>query len=231
MSENRCEQCVVRQFNALRALSKQDLLTISEAKQMHKIKKGELLFEQGSRLKGVYCVRSGMTKLSKISVTGKDQIVKLASKGEVLGQRSILNNEPSTLTAKALGDAEVCFIPIDALTSILHKNSDFSVELLRHMAHELDQADEVILSMSQLTARQRMAKILLFLYQLGCDSEGYFTVLLSREELASMTGIATESLIRLLSSFKKEGLIETKGRKIRILNSAELQNIEQDMDS
>jgi len=231
MSESRCEQCIVRQFNALRALSKSDLQSVSEAKQLQKVSKGEALFEQGKRLKGIYCMRSGVTKLSRLSVSGKDQIVKIASRGEVLGRRSILNDQPSTLRAEALDDTEVCYIPFETVDKILKDNPDFAVELLRHMAHELDQADEVIVSMSQLSARQRMAKILLFLFQFGVDQDGFLKIALSRDDMASMAGIATESLIRILSSFKKERLIDSKGRRLKILEPKALKMIEEDMDS
>jgi CRP-like cAMP-binding protein len=216
---DRCEHCIVRQFNAMRAMTKAELKKVSDAKELKQIQKGKPLFTEGERLGGVYCIRSGVSKLSKLSLNGKDQIVKIASKGEVLGQRSLLNKEPSSLSAVALKDVEVCFIPMEAIDGVLANNPDFSVELLRHMAHELNEADDVILNMSQYTVKQRLARILLFLDQYGKDQEGYFSLQLSRDDIASMAGTATESAIRLLSSFKKEGLIKTRGRKIGILDS------------
>ena len=222
---DRCEQCIVRQFNAMRAMTKEELKRISDAKLLKRIDKGDPLFKEGERLGGVYCMRSGVSKLSKLSVNGKDQIVKIASKGEVLGQRSILNKEPSGLSAVAVKDVEVCFIPSEAIDDVINHNPDFAVELLRHMAHELNEADDVILNMSQYSVKQRLARILLFLEQFGTDEEGFLSIMLSRDDLASMAGTATESAIRLLSEFKKTELIATSGRKIRILEAQGLQRI------
>lgn len=81
---DRCEQCIVRQFNAMRAMTKEELKRISDAKLLKRIDKGDPLFKEGERLGGVYCMRSGVSKLSKLSVNGKDQIVKIASKGRFL---------------------------------------------------------------------------------------------------------------------------------------------------
>jgi len=106
-SDNRCENCIIRQFNSLRAMSKDELKQVSDTKITKRIKKGDPLFEEGEKLKGVYCVREGVSKLSKLSANGKDQIVKLATKGEVMGQRSVIAEESANLSAVAVNDMEV----------------------------------------------------------------------------------------------------------------------------
>ena len=155
--DERCENCIVRKFNALRAMSKEELKAVSDSKISRKLKKGEVIFDEGEKLNGVYCVRGGVSKLAKLSSNGKDQIVKLASKGEVLGDRSVIAEESSNLSATAVSDMEVCFIPKEAIVSTLHKNPDFTYEVLRHMAHDLKEADDVIVNMSQKSVKQRIA--------------------------------------------------------------------------
>lgn len=130
-------------------MSKEELKQVSDTKTTKIIKKGESLFEEGDKLNGVYCVRNGVSKLSKLSANGKDQIVKLASKGEVLGQRSVISQEITNLSAVAVNDMEVCFIPKDSITNTLQKNPNFTLEVLRHMAHDLKEADDVIVNISQ----------------------------------------------------------------------------------
>src|SRR5690606_15109736 len=126
--ESRCENCIVRQFNSLRAMSKEELKKVSDSKTTKIIKKGEPLFEEGDKLNGVYCVRDGVSKLSKLSANGKDQIVKLATKGEVLGQRSVIAEEITNLSAVAVSDMEVCFIPKESITHTLQRNPNFTLE-------------------------------------------------------------------------------------------------------
>src|SRR5690606_11932809 len=133
--ESRCENCIVRQFNSLRAMSKEELKKVSDSKTTKIIKKGEPLFEEGDKLNGVYCVRDGVSKLSKLSANGKDQIVKLATKGEVLGQRSVITEEVANLSAIAVNDMQVCFVPKDVIMDSLNKNPNFAVDVLRHIAH------------------------------------------------------------------------------------------------
>lgn len=226
MEEHRCENCIVRKFNALRAMSKEELKAVSDAKITKSLKKGDPLFEEGEKLNGVFCVRAGVSKLSKLSSNGKDQIVKLATKGEVIGQRSVVAEETSNLSAKAVSDMEVCFIPKEAIVSTLHKNPDFTFEVLRHMAHDLREADDVIVNMSQKTVKQRIAEALLYLKtNFGEDSEGFLALVLSREDIANVVGTATESCIRILSEFRSKGYIETSGKRMAISDERKLRDL------
>lgn len=224
--DTRCENCIVRQFNSLRAISKEELKKVSNSKTYKKIKKGEALFEEGEKLDGVYCVRDGVSKLSKLSANGKDQIVKLASKGEVMGQRSVIVGESTNLSAVAVSDMEVCFIPKEIISDTLNTNPNFAVEVLRHMAHDLKEADDVIVNMSQKTVKQRMAEAFLYLDKnYGHDDEGFLKLALSREDYANVVGTATESCIRIISEFKKKGFIKTSGKKIGIIKAKLLQDL------
>ncbi len=224
--ESRCENCIIRQFNSLRAMSKVELKKVSDAKSTRSIKKGMPIFEEGERLAGVFCVREGVSKLSKLSSNGKDQIVKLASKGEVIGQRSVIAEEPANLSAIAINDMDVCFIPKETIIDSLNNNPNFAVEVLRHMAHDLKEADDVIVNMSQKTVPQRVAEALLYLHQnYGEDKDGFLALQLSREDIGNVVGTATESAIRILSDFKKKGLIITSGKRIGIKEEKKLQNL------
>lgn len=220
---SRCENCIIRQFNSLRALSKEELKEVSDSKTTRKIKKGESIFEEGDKLNGVFCVRDGVSKLSKLSANGKDQIVKLATKGEVIGQRSVIAEETTNLSAIAVSDMEVCFIPKESITHTLQKNPNFTLEVLRHMAHDLKEADDVIVNMSQKTVKQRIAEAILYLKNnFGEDAEGFLALTLSREDISNVVGTATESAIRIISEFKKKGFINTSGKKIGIKNERKL---------
>lgn len=191
-----------------------------------KDKKGDALFSEGQKLDGVYCVRNGVSKLSKLSSNGKEQIVKLTNRGEIMGQRSVIAEDYTNLSATAINDMEVCFIPKEIITTTLNTNPYFSLEVLRHMAHDLKEADDVIVNMSQKTVKQRLAEALLYLRQnYGEDESGFLLLTLSRDDYANIVGAATESLIRMLSDFKKKGLIKTEGKKIGIVNDCALKEL------
>lgn len=223
----KCEQCIIKQFNALKSLTKDELIRISSCKTSKTIKKGELIFQEGDMLNGVYCVRDGICKLSKLSENGKDQIVKMVVKGQLLGQRSIISNQSSNLQAVALSDMEVCFIPKHEIVSDLQRNPKFSFDVLQDMARDLKDSDDIIVNMAQKTVKQRLAETLIYIQEnFGENPDGTLSVLLSREDYASIVGTATESAIRVLSQFKKEGLISTIGKFIKIENLNRLKRVE-----
>jgi len=224
---SKCEQCIIREFNSLKALSKEELMRISSCKTTRTIKKGEVIFEEGEMLNGVYCVKDGICKLSKLSANGKDQIVKMVVKGELLGQRSVISEERSNLRAIALNDMEVCFIPKSEILGDLQKNANFSLDVLKHMAHDLKEADDIIVNMAQKSVRQRLAEAIININNsFGTNADGTLSILLSREDFASIVGTATESAIRVLSQFKKEGFISTEGKKIKIEDLEGLKRVE-----
>lgn len=212
---SKCEQCIVREFSSLKALNKDELLKIANCKSSYTIKKGEPIFEEGENVNGIFCVKDGVCKLSKLSPNGKDQIVKLVSKGELLGQRSMISDEPVNLSAIALEDMEVCFIPKSEIMGLFNQNNNFSMNVMRAICGDLKEADDHMVTMAQKTVKERLAETLLYLKEtFGTNDDQSLKTQLSREELASMIGTATESCIRLLSDFNKNGLIEIKGKKI-----------------
>ncbi|MFK7783117.1 Crp/Fnr family transcriptional regulator [Psychroserpens sp.] len=224
---SKCDQCIIRQFNSLKALTKEELVRISGCKTSKIIKKGETIFEEGDSVNGVFCIKDGVCKLSKLSANGKDQIVKLVVKGDLLGQRSLVGDESANLSAVALNDMEVCFIPKSEIMNDLQNNPKFTLDMLQQMAHDLKGSENVIVDMAQKSVKNRLADVLLYLDEhFGVDDEGYLTIALSREDYANIVGTATESAIRILSQFKKEGLISTKGKKIKLEHNEGLKRIE-----
>ncbi|WP_159023820.1 Crp/Fnr family transcriptional regulator [Formosa sp. L2A11] len=222
-----CEQCMVRKLSALKMLKGEEIKNISSCKVTKQIKKGEVIFKEGDMLNGVYCIGSGVCKLTKLTEKGKDQVVKLVIKGELLGQRSVIINQTANLTATALNDMDVCFIPKQEILQDLLKNSEFSFSVLKRMATDLKEAEITIVNMAQKSVRKRLAEIILYLYDnFGVDESKHLKVTLSRDDFASIVGTATESVIRTLSQFKKEGLIKTSGKKIEIMKYEELELME-----
>ena len=223
---SKCEQCIVRQFSSLKALNKEELLRMAECKTSYTIKKGEPIFEEGDVTNGIYCIKDGVCKLSKLSDNGKDQIVKLVKPGELLGQRSMISDEPANLSAVALEDMEVCFIPRSEVMQFFTQNNQFSMNVMRTICDDLKGADDHMVNMAQKTVRQRLAETLIYLEDtFGKNEDGTLRIQLSREELAGMIGTATESCIRLLSELNKSEYIELIGKKIKLLDKNKLKRL------
>lgn len=223
---SKCEQCIVRQFSSLKALNKEELLRMADCKTSYTIKKGDPIFGEGEVTNGIYCVKEGVCKLSKLSDNGKDQIVKLVKPGELLGQRSMISDEPANLSAVALEDMEVCFIPKSEVMQFFTQNNQFSMNVMKTICEDLKGADDHMVNMAQKTVRQRLAETLIYLEEtFGKNEDGSLHIQLSREELAGMIGTATESCIRLLSELNKSDYIELTGKKITLLDKNKLKRL------
>jgi len=225
---SKCEHCIVREFSSLKALNKEELVKMAECKTSVTIKKGGLIFEEGDTINGIYCVKDGICKLTKLSPNGKDHIVKLVKKGELLGQRSLISNEPVNLSAMALEDMEVCFIPKNEIMNFFDSNNQFSMNVMKTICGDLKVADDIMVNLAQKSVKKRLSITLLYLEDtFGKNEDSSLKIQLSRDELASMIGTATESCIRLLSDFNKLGLIELNGKKISILDRIKLKRMDE----
>lgn len=225
---SKCEQCIVRQLSSLKELTRDELIRISHCKISKIIKRGEILFNEGDYVNGVFCIKDGVCKVSKMSENGRDQVIKLIKKGDLLGERSLITGGPANLTARALNDMEICFIPKEEIVRDLKRNNNFTMSMLKELAESLRNADEVIVDMAQKTVKQRLAETLIHLdKKFEKDDEGYIDVYLTREDIANIIGTATESAIRILSDFKKNSLIDFKGKRISILDVRGLERIAQ----
>lgn len=221
-----CRQCIIKRFNALKTLTNEELETFSDHKTSLIIKKGENLMTEGNTINGLYCIKDGKGKLTKLNTNGKEQIIKFIKGGDILGHRSLLSEELVGLNAIALEDMHVCFIPKGDILETIKDNNQFSLNLMKNISHQLNEANTLISQMAQKPVKDRLAETLLHLEEVfGVDNEDFIDVILTREEIANTIGTATESAIRLLSNLKKDGVIDLNGKRIKISNKSALKNI------
>jgi len=221
-----CDKCSLESGSIFKHLTHDEMVILNYEKDFRHYKRGDILYQEGNRISGFFCINSGIIKVFKTGLDGKEQIIRFAKPGDIIAYRSVLSNELACTSAKVIEDCHVCFIPSEILIQFIKSNSTFSLELLRLACHELGEANSFITDIAQKTVRERLAEILLLLVQeFGLDAENYLNISLTREELANIVGTATESVIRLLSEFKSDKLVELTGRKIKILNKKGLEKI------
>ncbi|MFY0252986.1 Crp/Fnr family transcriptional regulator [Chitinophaga sp. 30R24] len=219
-----CQHCKDRFSSIFCKAEACNLEQISAAKVCAVYRKGQVIFHEGAYPFGVYCVNDGKIKLSHSGDDGREQIIRLIRDGDIMGYKALLSNERYTATATALEDSSICFIPKDLFLNILQKDASLSFEMMRILSSELRKAELKITHLAQKPVRERLAETLLFIKETyGLEEDGQtLSVRLSREEIANLVGTATESAIRLLSEFKKDGMIELEGKKIRMLDMPEI---------
>ena len=221
-----CDSCSLESGSIFKYLTPDEVEAVNFEKDFRQYKRGDILYQEGNRISGFFCINSGIIKVFKTGFDGKEQIIRFAKKGDIIAYRSVLSNELACTSAKVIEDCQVCFIPSEILISFIKSNPAYALELLKLACHELGEANSFITDIAQKTVRERLAEILLLLvHDFGLDDEQFLNISLTREELANIVGTATESVIRLLSEFKSDKLVELNGRKIEILNTKGLEKI------
>ena len=189
--------------------------------------KGDVIFNEKERLGGLFCIKKGTCKISKMGSNGREQIIELLTDKTLLGIRSLLNGEMTNLKAIAVTPMKVCYVPKSVFLKTLKTNDDFTVFLCQLLANYIKSTDDKIIDLGQKSVSQRVAKLLLSMENyFEMDEEGFVKIKIRREDMANMIGVATESLIRTLSDFQKNQWIETKGKQLRIVNPRKLTSIE-----
>jgi CRP-like cAMP-binding protein len=186
-----------------------------------------VIFYEGNQPQGLYCISSGKVKIHKLGDDGKEQIVRLAKDGSIIGYRSLLSNENYFATATAIEDTVVCFFPKAVYLNLLLNNSSFSMKTIQMLSSDLKIAEQMITNMAQKHVRERMAETLLLLKEFfGTeDDKATINTILTREDIGSIAGTTTETSIRVLSDFNKNKIIKLNGKKIKIINPKELTRI------
>ena len=220
------KEWVIDATSIFRHLTQDELAQIPLEQEPEFYKRGTIIYSEGQRINGFYCVQKGIIKIYKTGFDGKEQIIRFAKKGDIMGFRSTVSRERACTTAKVLEDAYIYIIHGDTVINFIRHNGNFALELLQIACKELGEANDYITDIAQKTVRERLAEVIIHLKkEFDLDSDKYLQISLTREELANMVGTATESVIRLLSEFKQDGLIEIHGRRIKLLNEKALVKI------
>ncbi|PIF05974.1 MAG: Crp/Fnr family transcriptional regulator [Draconibacterium sp.] len=213
-------------FQLFNKLTEDEFNRLNYDKTCSSYKKGTVIYREGSRLTGFYCVTKGIVKIFKTGIDGKEQIIRFAKRGEIIAYRSLLSQELACTTAKVIEEAVLCHISYQTLLFLIQRNWQFSHHMLQIVCRELREANDYITDIAQKTVRERLAEVLLLLKEnFDLDNQNTLQISLTREELANIVGTATESVIRLLSEFKHSNLIELQGRKIKFIDIVGLRKV------
>jgi CRP-like cAMP-binding protein/FixJ family two-component response regulator len=200
-----------------------DIEKIAEKQQVKTFRKRDVIFTEGDTPNGLYLLRSGKAKTFKSHELGKDLITRMLQPGDFFGYISLLEDTMQQESAEALEDCEVVIFPKEDFFKLIFQSSAASQQFVRMLTGKISEEQERLLSLAYSSVRKRAADALLVLQKRYHDgSDRPFSMAISREDLANMVGTATESLIRTLSDFREEGIVEISGSTITILNQEKL---------
>jgi CRP/FNR family transcriptional regulator len=192
--------------------------------------KNDIIFTEGSEVKGMYFVTKGVVKVHKQWGPDKELIIRFATSGDIFGHRGMGADLIYPVSATALNDAQVCYIPMDFFMSTLKVNPQFQFYMLQFFAEELRISEKKMRDMVHMSVQGRVATTLLRCEtKFEVDKNGMIIFTPARQDLAAYSGTTYETLFRTLTAFEKDGLIKTAGKSIGILNHEQLKIYAEEM--
>nr|WP_319397315.1 Crp/Fnr family transcriptional regulator [uncultured Carboxylicivirga sp.] len=189
-------------------------------------KPGELVYAQDSDMNHAYYVKSGLLKIFRSGVKGEQQIVRLVKEGSLIGFHSMLSDEPEVTGCESLSDSQVCIIPGDILKPYIKQNKGLSDMIMKQTCEELKQTCNSVLEISQKTVRGRLANLFLKLQELfQAKDDEPIPLVISRVDMARWVGTSKETVSRLITEFKEDGVLTFSRSEIKINSKEKLQKI------
>lgn len=208
----------------LQAVSgKKALEALTDGRNINKYKRRQLIYTEGNHPNRLYYVVKGKIRTYKSNDNGKELVTDLYSPGDFLGHIALLEGEPYKETAEAMENSELAIIPREDFDELINNNHEVARKFIQLLARNITAKESHLLGLAYNSLRKKVADALLLLqnkYQGKKDEK--FVIDINRESLATIAGTATESLIRTLSDFRHEKLIEIKDGNITLLNSKKL---------
>ncbi len=193
---------------------------LSENRELRHYKKKDLIFREGEHPRWLYFVESGKVKIVKTSDDGRELIVKVAQTGDFLGFLSLFKEDTYLESAAALEDCSIKLVPKQDFAALVFGNRDVNARFIKMLANHIAEREQQLIELAYNSVRKRVATALTHL----CDQSGPVIQLL-REDLAALAGTAKETLIRTLTDFKNEGIVDIKGGVVTVLKLGHLREM------
>jgi DNA-binding response OmpR family regulator len=210
---------LISQSKGLQELSKAIL-----QRKLRQVKKKQVIYYEGDPVAGIYLVVHGQVKTIKLSPEGRELMTAIYTDDQYFGLTSLLLNVPYMESAEAIEDTTLCLLPKEAWEELLNQYPEISRQFIRILSNNLLEREEQLMQLAYFSVRKRLAEVLLRLYKQG-EPLANAAIKVSRDNLAALAGMATETVSRILSDFKEEKIIERKGSLIWIMNLELLQGM------
>ncbi len=196
---------------------------LTDSKIVNRYKKKQRVYAEGNHPHSLYYLSSGKIRTYKINELGKELTISLYNAGDFFGYNALLENSAYKETAETLEESEINIIGREDFEILVNNNKKVAQKFIKLLAHNVSEKEEQLLNLAYNSLRKRVADAILSLSK-KFKKEGAidFTIHISREDLAHIAGTTTESLIRTLSDFRNEKLIEAEAGYVKVLNEKKL---------
>lgn len=200
---------------------------ISLDKEIRKYSKKDLIYEEGQNARWLYFIINGQVKIYQTNEYGKELTIQLHKAGEFFGYFPLINDQSYTNNAGCTTDVTLQLIPKEDFAKLLFNNRDFSAQFIKMLANKGEETESKLIELAYSSVRKKVANAIVAFAKStkGVNDQDSISISVSRDDLAAMAGTAKETLIRTLSDFKSEGLIEIDGKTMKIHDLAELDQL------
>jgi CRP-like cAMP-binding protein/CheY-like chemotaxis protein len=197
----------------------EELRNLIAERKIRRLQKKQPIYYEGDNVNGIYLVVSGSVKTFRLTADGRELLTGIYKEDEYFGVPALLANEEYKESAEAMEDSSICLLPREMIEKLMNKYPSVSLRFIKLLSNNVLEKEEQLVELAFNSVKKRIAQILLRL------DDGHNKISISRDNLASMAGIATETVSRVLSDFKDLGLIEKTGSQIHLVSKVGLQNI------
>ncbi len=208
-----------------RASNANSKVLVEKERKTRVFKKKDVIYREGDFGSYAYKIESGKVKTYRINKDGKEFIHDLLKDGDYLGEKALIQDDVRTEFAEAMEDTKLSLIPRDEFNELIFGNREVASKFIKLLSKNLSEREHELMELAYNTVRKRTADALTKLHQTYVNEKGIASFDISRSDLASMVGTATESVIRILSEFKKDHWIEINGSSITILEPEKIRAI------
>ncbi|SNR62371.1 cAMP-binding domain of CRP or a regulatory subunit of cAMP-dependent protein kinases [Lutibacter agarilyticus] len=206
------EKCIIKQ-----SLSSELLQELAKEKNTLISKKGQHFILEGTPVNGLFFIQKGKAKVLKTGIYGKEQILRFVTDGEIIGHRGFAISKNYSISASSIEDTVLCNFSNETLKKMLHTIPSLTYEFMLFYAEELNRSETKVKTIAQMTVREKVIDSLLYIHRKFKENpKGFINIQLSRKEIADFAGTTEEQVIRTISFLKKDKLIQTQGKKIKI---------------
>lgn len=215
-----CQECSTH-FEGFETLSFDQFESFKASHCKVSYSKGETILKEGTMVTHLVCLKKGYAKLHVKGCNQRKIIIKIVKAGDFIVSPGIFDDNINHFSLTAITDSEICLISLKAFEEAFQQNNDFAKKVMQQNHQTVQTLYNQLISLSHKKMTGRVAETLLYLSQSVYESNVFFTTL-SRQELADMSGVSKESLIRILKDLKESGIVLSDGHKFHIHSPSSL---------
>ena len=220
-----CSSCAHRQAAEWSVLGAGNIAQIGDVRRSRNFLAGEAIYHEGDEATGIYCVSSGLVGIRKVDADGESVLLRLVRPGQTFGYRSLLTGTPHGVGAEALKEGRICHVPAATVHRMAAESPALVMAFFRHLARDMAEAENKVMETVTASCRVRFLRLLMAFggeADAGAGMPVHLELPVSRQDIASLIGVRSETMSRVIRAIENEGLAHFKGRHVDIPDARRL---------